>query len=42
MVEIVPRLQVLAQSPPEDKKVLVEMLKGIGEIEVRELMTVPL
>ncbi|KAF9457841.1 hypothetical protein BDZ94DRAFT_1325934 [Collybia nuda] len=32
MVEIVPRLQVLARSSPEDKKVLVETLKSIGEI----------
>lgn len=31
-VEIVPRLQVLARSSPEDKKVLVETLKSIGEI----------
>lgn len=30
--EIVPRLQVLARSSPEDKKVLVDTLKGIGEI----------
>lgn len=32
MVEIVPRLQVLARSSPEDKKILVEMLKSIGEV----------
>jgi len=32
MIEIVPRLQVLARSSPEDKKVLVETLKMIGEI----------
>jgi Ca2+-transporting ATPase len=32
MVEIVPRLQVLARSSPEDKKILVETLKSIGEI----------
>ncbi|KAF9484387.1 calcium-translocating P-type ATPase [Pholiota conissans] len=31
-IEIVPRLQVLARSSPEDKKVLVETLKSIGEI----------
>ncbi|KAF4571338.1 hypothetical protein EYR36_008667 [Pleurotus pulmonarius] len=31
-VEIVPRLQVLARSSPEDKKILVETLKSIGEI----------
>ncbi|KAF5367569.1 hypothetical protein D9758_003794 [Tetrapyrgos nigripes] len=32
MVEIVPRLQVLARSSPEDKKILVETLKHLGEI----------
>jgi Ca2+-transporting ATPase len=32
MIEIVPRLQVLARSSPEDKKILVETLKMIGEI----------
>ncbi|KAF9524821.1 Ca-transporting ATPase [Crepidotus variabilis] len=32
MIEIVPRLQVLARSSPEDKKVLVETLKMIGEV----------
>ena len=32
MVEIVPRLQVLARSSPEDKKILVETLKMIGEV----------
>jgi len=32
MIEIVPRLQVLARSSPEDKKILVETLKRIGEI----------
>ncbi len=32
MIEVVPRLQVLARSSPEDKKVLVETLKMIGEI----------
>jgi Ca2+-transporting ATPase len=32
MIEIVPRLQVLARSSPEDKKILVETLKSIGEI----------
>jgi Ca2+-transporting ATPase len=31
-IEIVPRLQVLARSSPEDKKILVETLKSIGEI----------
>ncbi|KAJ7773119.1 hypothetical protein B0H16DRAFT_1304903 [Mycena metata] len=31
-MEIVPRLQVLARSSPEDKRVLVETLKQIGEI----------
>ena len=31
-MEIVPRLQVLARSSPEDKKILVETLKKIGEI----------
>lgn len=32
MIEIVPRLQVLARSSPEDKKVLVETLKHIGDL----------
>ncbi|KAF9565395.1 calcium-translocating P-type ATPase [Agrocybe pediades] len=32
MIEIVPRLQVLARSSPEDKKILVETLKKIGEV----------
>ena len=32
MMEIVPRLQVLARSSPEDKKILVETLKRNGEI----------
>ncbi|THU94351.1 calcium-translocating P-type ATPase [Dendrothele bispora CBS 962.96] len=32
MIEIVPHLQVLARSSPEDKKILVETLKHIGEI----------
>ncbi|EPQ30117.1 uncharacterized protein PFL1_02234 [Pseudozyma flocculosa PF-1] len=32
MLEIVPRLQVLARSSPEDKKILVESLKSIGEV----------
>lgn len=32
MTEVVPRLQVLARSSPEDKKVLVEKLKSLGEI----------
>jgi len=32
MLEIVPRLQVLARSSPEDKKILVEALKSLGEI----------
>ncbi|KAJ7475762.1 calcium-transporting ATPase [Mycena latifolia] len=31
-IEIVPRLQVLARSSPEDKRILVETLKQIGEI----------
>ncbi|KAG8872465.1 hypothetical protein FRB97_007614 [Tulasnella sp. 331] len=31
-MEIVPRLQVLARSSPQDKKVLVETLKNLGEI----------
>ena len=30
-IEIVPRLQVLARSSPQDKKILVETLKKIGE-----------
>lgn len=30
--EVVPRLQVLARSSPEDKKVLVETLRSLGEI----------
>ncbi|CCO30311.1 hypothetical protein BN14_04338 [Rhizoctonia solani AG-1 IB] len=30
--EIVPRLQVLARSSPEDKRILVDTLKGLGEI----------
>ncbi|KAG1747134.1 Ca-transporting ATPase [Suillus paluster] len=32
MLEIVPRLQVLARSSPEDKKMLVEKLRTLGEI----------
>ena len=32
MLEIVPRLQVLARSLPEDKKILVEKLRTLGEI----------
>ncbi|KAG2157932.1 Ca-transporting ATPase [Suillus bovinus] len=32
MLEIVPRLQVLARSSPEDKKTLVEKLRALGEI----------
>jgi Ca2+-transporting ATPase len=32
MLEIVPRLQVLARSLPEDKKILVEKLRALGEI----------
>jgi Ca2+-transporting ATPase len=32
MLNVVPRLQVLAWSSPEDKKMLVEKLKSIGEI----------
>ncbi|KAG5651154.1 hypothetical protein H0H81_009669 [Sphagnurus paluster] len=31
-IEIVPRLQVLARSSPQDKQVLVETLKSVGEI----------
>jgi Ca2+-transporting ATPase len=31
-LEIVPRLQVLARSSPEDKKVLVETLRSLGDI----------
>ncbi|KIJ66705.1 hypothetical protein HYDPIDRAFT_26133 [Hydnomerulius pinastri MD-312] len=32
MLEVVPRLQVLARSSPEDKKILVEKLRALGEI----------
>ncbi len=32
MMEVVPRLQVLARSSPEDKKILVEKLKSLGEV----------
>lgn len=32
MLEVVPRLQVLARSSPEDKKILVESLKSLGEV----------
>lgn len=32
MLEVVPRLQVLARSSPEDKKMLVENLRSLGEI----------
>lgn len=32
MLEIVPKLQVLARSSPEDKKILVESLKSLGEV----------
>ncbi|TCD63338.1 hypothetical protein EIP91_005657 [Steccherinum ochraceum] len=32
MLDVVPRLQVLARSSPEDKKILVERLRSIGEI----------
>ncbi|EGN98945.1 hypothetical protein SERLA73DRAFT_90032 [Serpula lacrymans var. lacrymans S7.3] len=32
MMEVVPRLQVLARSSPEDKKILVEKLRSLGEI----------
>ncbi|KAH8100992.1 calcium-translocating P-type ATPase [Cristinia sonorae] len=32
MLEVVPRLQVLARSSPEDKKILVEKLRSLGEI----------
>ena len=31
-LEVVPRLQVLARSSPEDKKILVETLRSLGEI----------
>lgn len=31
-IEIIPRLQVLARSSPEDKKILVDTLKSVGEI----------
>ena len=31
-VEVVPRLQVLARSPPKDKKILIETLRSLGEI----------
>jgi Ca2+-transporting ATPase len=31
-LEIVPRLQILARSSPEDKKLLVKTLKGMGEV----------
>ncbi|KAF7970842.1 hypothetical protein HWV62_22800, partial [Athelia sp. TMB] len=32
MLDVVPRLQVLARSSPEDKKILVERLRALGEI----------
>ena len=32
MLEVVPRLQILARSSPEDKKILVEKLRSLGEI----------
>jgi magnesium-transporting ATPase (P-type) len=32
MKAIVPRLQVLARSSPEDKRILVETLKGLGDV----------
>ena len=32
MLDVVPRLQVLARSSPEDKKILVEKLRSLGEI----------
>lgn len=32
MMDVVPRLQVLARSSPEDKKILVERLRALGEI----------
>ncbi|KAL1949633.1 hypothetical protein VTO73DRAFT_8514 [Trametes versicolor] len=32
LLEVVPRLQVLARSSPEDKKLLVETLRSLGEI----------
>ena len=31
-IEVVPRLQVLARSSPEDKKILVETLKALGDV----------
>ncbi|KAK4688429.1 P-type Ca2+ transporter type 2C, partial [Tremellales sp. Uapishka_1] len=31
-LELVPRLQILARSSPEDKKLLVKTLKGMGEV----------
>jgi len=30
-IEVVPRLQVLAQSSPEDKRALVETLRSLGK-----------
>ncbi|ETW83423.1 P-type ATPase [Heterobasidion irregulare TC 32-1] len=32
MKKVVPRLQVLARSSPEDKRILVETLKGLGDV----------
>ncbi|KAK0522645.1 plasma membrane calcium [Tilletia horrida] len=32
MTEVAPKLQVLARSSPEDKKILVEKLKSLGEV----------
>ena len=32
MLDVIPRLQVLARSSPEDKKILVEKLRSLGEI----------
>ena len=31
-LEYVPRLQILARSSPEDKRLLVKTLKGMGEV----------
>ena len=31
-LEVVPRLQILARSSPEDKRLLVKTLKGMGEV----------
>ena len=32
MLDVIPRLQVFARSSPEDKKILVEKLRSLGEI----------